>query len=262
METCVLCGNKTGLFAKKSYNGRLCNDCLSLIPSNIQLSSADADYLKTVVEKTVKKKKKFDCTAFYGSLFLDGVHNMFCISKRQQNGQPLRFGDTYCVTELKEVGLYCTNVRNIGARYPKIICDVKIKVTTEDKFAEYLIIGGEKCTFETIEGGVEWQEPAKLSMFRSLFNQMIENEVFSAYRKLEAIKEMEREASEIKRSERWARGIFFFREDDEITDEVLKKRRNMLVKLFHPDIGSASANDVIMTQINEAYQSLSSFSMK
>lgn len=256
MKICVLCGSKAGLFPKKSYSGCLCKDCLSLIPSSIQLSSADADFLKTIIEKTTERKKRFECTAFYGTLFIDGIHNMFCISKQQRGGVPLQFGDIYYITELKEVGLYCTNVRNVGSRIPRIVCDVKIRVKTDNAFAEFLIIRGESCSFKKTGDGIEWYEPAKLSMFRSLFNQMIENEVFGAWRKLEDVKKIEAELSQMHHSESWARGVFFFRDNDEVTNDELKKRRNMLVKLFHPDVGSESASDAIMTQINEAFHLL------
>lgn len=256
MKTCVLCGNKAGWFPKKSYSGCVCKDCLSLIPQGTQLSSADTDFLKTIIDKTTERKKRFKCTAFYGALFIDEVNNMFCISKRQQGGVPLRFGDIYYITELKEVGLYCTNVKNVSSRVPRIVCDVKIRVKTDDAFMEYLIVSGETCSFKRTEDGIEWYEPAKLSMFRNLFNQMIENEVFGAWRKLEAIRKMEAELSEIHRFERWARGVFFFREDDEVTNEAIKKRRNMLVKLFHPDVGFEFASEEIMAQINEAFQLL------
>lgn len=257
MKTCVLCGNKAGLFPKRSYSGCLCKDCLSLIPRGTQLSSADADFLKTIIEKTAERKKKFECTAFYGTLFIDGIHNMFCISKRRRNGEPLCFGDTYYITELKEIGLFCTNVRNVGSRIPKIICDVKIRVKTDDAFFESVVVSSETCSFKRAEDGIEWYEPAKLSMFRSLFNQMIENEVFEAWQKLEAIRKMTEELSKTPRSESWARGVFFFNEKEEITNEALKKRRNMLVRLFHPDLGSETASDEVMSQINEAFQKLS-----
>lgn len=284
MKTCILCNNSAGWFPKKSYSGYLCKDCLSLIPLNVCLSTADTDFLKGVTEKAKERKERFKCTAFYGTLFIDGVHNMFCISKRQSDrrqqgrcssrnkvvdmisttksdrrqskGEPLSFGDVYYITELKEVGLFCTNVRNIGSRVPKIICDVKIRVKTDETFTEYVIANNEPCSFKTVKDGVEWNEPAKLSMFRSLFNQMIENEVCGAWERLEEARAMEKALSQIPRSERWARGIFFFGEDEEITTEALKKRRDMLVKLFHPDVDSAFASNEIMVLINEAYQSL------
>lgn len=256
MKTCVLCGEKAGLFSPKSYSGRLCKSCLSLIPSSVQLSSADTDFLKSVTERTRKRKRKFECTAFYGSLFIDSVHNMFCISKRSRKGEPLSFGDIYYISELTEIGLFCTNVKNIGSRVPKIVCDVKLRVKTEDAFAEYLIASNETCSFKNVKDGIEWDEPAKLSIFRSLFNQMIENEIYGIWERLEEARAAEVTMSRIPRREQWARGVFFFREDEKITDEALKKRRNTLTKLLHPDLNPSLSTNDIMAQINEAYQSL------
>lgn len=35
MKNCVLCGNKAGWFSKKSYNGYVCKECVSLIRRNM-----------------------------------------------------------------------------------------------------------------------------------------------------------------------------------------------------------------------------------
>lgn len=257
MGKCVLCGRKTGIFAKKTYEGRVCKECLSYIPRNVRLSSADTEYLKKLNDKNRKKGEVFNSTASYGTLFIDSVHNMLCVSRKRRGDEPTEFGDIYYVTELREIGLYCTDVRNIGTNSNRIICNVKIRIKTDEVCGELLVVSNESCPFHYAGNSqIEWSEPSKLSMFRSLFNQMIDNEVFGLLRKLESIQEMQAAISEAEKNEQWAKGVFFFRESEDVPQDVLKKRRNALVKVFHPDLGQELADNDITAQINEAYKAL------
>lgn len=257
MGKCVLCGRKTGMFAKRTYEGCICKECLSYIPRSVRLSSADTDYLRNVHDKNLKKMERFSSTASYGALFMDSVHNMFCVSRKRWGDEPTEFGDIYCVTELREIGLYCTDVRNIGTNSNRIVCNVKIRIKTDEVCRELLVASNERCTFHYVGNSqIEWSEPSKLSVFRSMFNQMIDNEVFGLLKKLEAVQEMKAAISEAERNEQWAKGVFFFRESEDVLQDALKKRRNALVKIFHPDLGQEFADNEITAQINEAYKML------
>lgn len=257
MGKCVLCGKKTGIFAKKVSDGNLCGECLAYMPKSLRLSSANTEYIKGIYNRNARKKKCFCSTASYGSLFIDSVHNMFCVSRKRSGNEPLEFGEIYYVSELREAGLYCTDARNIGTNSNRVVCNVKIKIKTDEVCREFLVASNERCTFRYVGNSqIEWNEPSKLSVFRSMFNQMIDNEVFGLWKKLESIQKMKAAISDAEKSEQWAKGVFFFRESEDVPQDALKKRRNALVKVFHPDLGQEFADNEITAQINEAYKML------
>lgn len=139
-KECCLCRRSIVLLCKKNADGYICNKCKKYIPSKINLKYADTEYLKSIYEENKKRSKTFSCTASYGSLFIDGKNNMFCISNRQANRLPLCFGDIYYVSELSCVGLYCTNARFVNNR---VLCDIKFSFTTENTSSETTIARGQ-----------------------------------------------------------------------------------------------------------------------
>lgn len=255
---CVVCGKSVNFFARKTNDGRLCRECASYIPSFVKLQEADADYLSQFVGKNKEKRDKFNVTANYGACYIDSLHGLFCISNHSKQGEPTALGDLFSIYEIQEVGLYCSDVKNIGKRDNNIICNVKIAVKIDDKMREYQIIANETCPFYTKGNSLEWQEPPRLGMFRAMFNQMIDNAIADLTRKLEAIKEMDEIVQAHGADKQWAKGVFFIDKDEEPTPELIKKRRNRLAKMFHPDLDKANVvdNTEIQTAINKAYEML------
>lgn len=257
MKTCTICGQPIKFLPKKILDGQICSECASLLPKSIQLKNTDSDYLKNIIEKNQKKKEIFNSTASYGNCYIDSIHGLFCISSRRNGDEPAEFGDIYSVEELEEVGLFCTDVRNIGSQNNYVVCNVKIRFKTSSTSGEALVASKETCPFSVSGKSLEWQEPSKLGVFRALFNQMIDNVAFGLLKKLDAIQEMNQKLTAGDKTQQWAKGVMFVPQDEEIELDELKKRRNELIKIYHPDLGGDFANTEITAQVNEAYNILS-----
>lgn len=104
-------------------------------------------------------------------------------------------------------------------------------------------------------------EPKRLTMFRSLFYQMIDDTRFQILKKLQDIqklKEMEAESVKKKTASKqdmeWARGVLFL-ENTECSPEEIKKQQKKLMRMFHPDIHPELGDDYAK-KINKAAEIL------
>lgn len=256
MKECVVCKKDAGMFAKKTYNGYVCKNCRQLLPMNIDLKSCDADYLIGLAKKAKEKSRKFSNTSSYGTMYLDSVHGMFCFSKNSKNGEPTDLGDIFFVTELKETGIYCSDIKNIGTKSNKVVCNIKVKVITNDIATEYIIVENEPCEFVQKDKMLDVTEPKKLTMFRSLFYQMIDETRFQILKKLDDIQkllEMEKKTEKEKDIE-WARGILFLNNEESSQGDIKKQQKKMM-RMFHPDIHPELGNDYAQ-KINKAAEIL------
>lgn len=251
MKTCVVCKENAGSFSHKTYNGVICKNCEKYLPINISLKDCDSDYLIELIAQKKEKAKDFSCTASYGALYIDSVHSMLCISMKRSKDAPASLGDVFSIKEIKEMGLYCSDVKNIGGKIPKLVCNVKFRIVTDDAKAEYVVFQNEHCSFtKTKTGDIHWKEPEKLSMFRNMINQMIENITFGFKAKLEAMHRFKDAGS----SKQWAKGVLFL-PDKELNEAEIKSRYKSLMRMFHPDI-NPQASEEFAQLLNEAYKIL------
>ena len=261
MKECIICKQDAGMFAKKAYNGCVCKACRQYLPMHIDLKSCDADYLIRLVEQAKEKAKIFSNTSSYGTMYLDSVHSMFCFSKNEKNGEPTDLGDIFSIAELKETGIYCADIRNIGTNTNKVVCNVKVKVVTDNVATEYIAAENEPCEFTKKDKMLDVTEPKRLTMFRSLFYQMIDDTRFQILKKLQDIQKLkEMEAESVKKKTateqdmEWARGVLFLENKDCSPDEI-KKQQKKLMRMFHPDIHPELGDDYAK-KINKATEIL------
>ena len=276
MQTCELCGKNIRFRRKKTARGYICRDCFDLIPSWVDISCAEKDELSLAKEFTEQRNKEFNFTASYQNLYIDGVHNMFALScgkcplsvKRTKH-----FKDIFYISELREVGIFCTNLRNIGKNSDCVVCDVKFRYKAEIKDFPKKIIEREiplgsnvECLYDYQGNGkIDCREPAVITTFRALFNQMIDNEIDGIKEKLEFIQnakslidENQKSIPRSFKSTDWARGVLFFQDNEPIDIQKLKKRRNEIIKIYHPDMGKSDDANAVSTLILEAYEILKS----
>lgn len=255
MKKCVICNEKAGFFSKRITDGCICSKCIAYIPERVKLRYADTEYLTGIYNTNKEKQKKFNWTASYGSLFIDSTHGMFCISKKIKKDNPMEFGDIYFITDLLEIALYCTDVRNIGTKTNKIVCNVKMRAKTNESSNEYSIRQNERCSFTHIgNGSLECNEPEKFIMFRNMFNQMIDNVRFNLLNKLDDIQRMKKNINAFEDNREWAKGVLFL-DDKNYSLETIKRHRNILIRQFHPDISSDYGTE-FAEKINKAYDIL------
>jgi hypothetical protein len=251
MKICILCGKETK-FGKKSCDGYICKDCRKYVPQGLDLSGAELAFLKPIYEENKRKAKDFETTSKYGMLYLDGVHNLFCLSKGGKS--PNEFHTIYHISELTKASLFISDIRNIGTSSNRVVCNTKIAFQTEKSSTECILVQNETCPFTVKGDHLECHEPPTLSAVRCLFNQMIENEYYGAEKKLKRLWEIREELRTLD-GEEWARGIFFFEKDEKITKDELRQRRKELMKIYHPDNGMENGEE-FSARINRAYQIL------
>lgn len=253
MKTCVVCKKNARKFSHRTYNGVICKNCEKYLPINVSLKECDSDYLIELIARKKEKAKDFSCTASYGALYIDSVHSMLCISMKGNKDTPSSLGDVFAIKEIKEMGLYCTDIKNVGGRVPKLICNVKFRIVTDDVKAEYTISRSEPCSFTKAKNGdIHWKEPEKLSMFRNMINQMIENITFGFKAKLDAMHRFKDAGS----SKQWAKGILFL-PDKDVSEAEIKSHYKSLMRMFHPDINPRASEEYAQL-LNEAYKILTS----
>ena len=257
MKVCSVCEKQLGMIAHKTSDGFICDDCLKYVPAHIKLKEADEKYLKKIYHEGRERAEGFEATAYLGDLYLDSVHGMFCCSKKGKNGTPLLLGDVYKITELKEIGLYTSNIRNIGSNRPKVICDVKLRVVTDKVNREYLIAKSKNCLISSANGELTCTEPADVTMIRSMFNQMIEDQRDGMMKQLGEIIRM-KEIAENKpkhlQDKEWALGVMFLANKEHSEDEI-KSQYRKLSKMFHPDVNPDISGEYMET-LNKAYSIL------
>ena len=257
MRKCVICGENAGLLGTRTLEGKICRECVSYIPKALKLRDSSTDTLREFYEANKEKSKQFSTTASYAGVYIDGLHGMFCYTKNGKKDEPHEFKDIYRITELQEIALYCTDPKNVGTTRNIVVCDIKLKIRTKNIAAEYLVAHRKHCHHRVKNGHVEWDEPGELTMFRNMFNQMIDNEVNNIMKKLEAIQSLRATLTEWETSIEWAKGVLFLDKDVKLNNEIVRQRRNEMVKIFHPDRNSGFANTEIATMINDAYNMLS-----
>lgn len=255
MKKCVICEEKAGLFSYKIKDGRICKECRKMLPANIYLKDANEYYLRDKYNKAKEKQKKFETTAYYGNLYLDNVHNMLCYSEKSKNNNPVMFGDVFYIHELRSIGLFIANARNVGGDIPKIVCDIKLHIETKDVKTDYVIAGGKKCIVEGNGERMNCTAPPEILMIQNIIGQMIDNVFFKTAHKLEEIKAMQDLIDKYSGDKDWAKGILFLDTDTEYSKEEIKVRFRQMAKIFHPD-KNPGLSDEYMKKVNKAYSIL------
>lgn len=261
MKECILCKEAAGRFAHKAYNGMVCRKCRKYLPMSIYLKGSDTDFLMPLYLKNKRFAEQFTATSRYGELFLDSVHGLFCFSRKSQiDGEPSYYGDIFSVTELTEVGIYMDDVKNVGQNTNRITCNVLMLVKTKDIHMKYLVTSGETCKFTKVSGNkLDITEPERLTLFRNLFYQMIDDSLGQLLKKLEDIRRLKAYTDELENTPQacelnWARGVLFL-EKEECSPDAVKQRYRELMRLFHPDL-HPELDDAYAQKLNKAYEIL------
>jgi hypothetical protein len=222
----------------------------------VYLAAAENEYLRELYRKNREKAENFSSTASCGKLYIDSVHCMLCFSEKAVKGEPAHFSDIFYISELLELGLYCSDVRNIGTNTNRVVCNVKLKVKTQETCREYTILKDEPCSYKVKNGYLEWEEPCKVSMFRSMMNQMIADVTAGFTKKLNRIWELRGTIDKTMQDidAEWARGILFL-DNKPCAPEEIKSHQRKMTRLFHPDL-HPEIDSEYMQKINRAYEIL------
>lgn len=241
MSECVLCEKQAGFFDKRISEGYICKDCFSHIPAFLDLRSVSTEKLRYLCQRNEIKRKQFSPTVSFGSLYVDNIHRMFCISPKSKNSEPLILSDIYTVEETEEIALYCKNPQCTGSgRNIQITCDAELFVRTNDLQFRTTIVRNEKCSYKIIDGNkAEWNESGRVAMFRSMFNQMIADENNAMLKEIHAVRNQKRVV--------WAEGVLMLK--SLYTEDELQQHYDFLNQSFEHNQVTETKYYIAMLQL-------------
>lgn len=254
MARCVICDKSLSMFNQvKTADGVLCKDCIDKVPPVLKskIGTYSLTTLHTIIQYTETPSfERFEETACYGRLHIDEMHGLFLISAKPEKIEQKDKANIFYVLDMSNVGLFCYNPRVFRN---SVAVDIKFEAEFDPLNFSFSIDAKQQvfCISKKIQGGskLEWDEPSELSVFRNMFNQMIRNESDKFNRKYKSIF-MDKAELDIFR----ARCLFMIDESESFSRADLKSRRNALMKSFHSDVSSNSAE--CAQKINEAYRAL------
>lgn len=219
-----------------------------MLPRSFDISYNSMEHIRRVIKKSEEKELRFESTASYGELHIDSFHRMFMMG----DGKNRNFGDCFYISELLDLSIYCENIRNAGTSTNKVLCDVKIKFKTKDAEYEYDVKRNDLCRYKKSGDGLLVSENEKLTMFRSMFYQMIDDEALELNRILTEINEVNKKVLRMRLKTAWAKGVLLMDMDGcTVTAEDVKKKRRDMMKLVHPD-GNTDADVLTAQMVNDA----------
>lgn len=245
---CDLCGSPVSFMSQKRIkNGALCKECTKKIPKLLKVIEYDAESLKQILQYK-ECLSSFSETASYGKLRLDEMHGLLAISdKVTEDGSLIDSNDVFRCIDLEEFSLYCTDPHAQGNT---VYCDIELSILMQNPYmkGKIKIKTNVKCSSRVKDSSrLEWSEPAELSMFRNMVNQMYVNE-FEKWKKYRGNNFVTKAEIELFQAE----SLFML--EDGYSIEDVKKRRKLLMKAFHPDENNDTAFEA--KKINESYQIL------
>lgn len=289
MARCILCGKETTILRRRklSDGAWICHPCEKALPFPFRefpyASSGDmqngAEYAR-FAEETLYPA--FSKTCSYGRMALDERHGLFVFCDATNFGKDGKLKqfvpDIYhCMS----VGNPSFLVEDTGYAAKTVTC----RVLFEGSLNRYhvnlrtYIRKQVPCPVRPYENGSAFMEPADLSTFRNLYNQMLEIQL-NLYRrqKEEETRQYEekrrrderiREEQERKRKEEKEResaaaqpldmelkqAMSLFMVEEGYTLQDLKRQRANLMSVFHPDNGRVT-DPVYASKINHAYELL------
>ena len=140
---------------------------------------------------------------------------------------------------------------NVKASGKNIIGDAmlecRIRVIENEINFKIIIASGIKChVIKTVGSQAYYEEPGMMTMFRSQIQQAAEDCAEELFTEVQKYKKMNENIRFVQ-----AKTIFMI--DLDYDEELLKKRKMMLTKAFHPDNGG---DEECMKKINDAYEIL------
>ncbi len=245
------------MFSNKCQNGNVCKTCLGKLPEVIKYSLKEyrgAQLREILTDASLKKNAEiFNETCSYGLLHIDENHGLFCIT----NGKNLECGkvkkdslDVFDSIYVSDLGL---SIKTQDVTENAIYVSVNMLCILESPKISINLPIKNKAACKAIRTDVNtltYREPAELTLIRNIFIQM-------RLRKIQRYNEeySKHFISKKTMEEFTARCLMMLPED--YTQEELKKQRNRLLKVYHPDENNIDENMEKYTQmINDAYRKL------
>lgn len=170
------------------------------------------------------QNESFEQTAAYGSLSIDEINGVFKV--KENSGSYI-----FDAIDMTEGNILCTNPKVNSSNI--VYADVEFYYKMESPHIELRVTinKNRRCQSKKVSGNsLEWQEPADLTMFRNMFNQMLEN----ARKKYD---ETCRNTLICKADIDYFKAKSLFMVEDDYDEEEIKIIRKKMMKIYHPDNG-------------------------
>lgn len=227
MEKCMICDKQVNFLNKRKIDGGfICDGCAGKMPTVLY---KDFQWYSDLKIKSIidyfneNSNDKYECTASYGDIYIDEMNGKFAIKEKNKVF-------IFNAIDIKEVGFVCTDVK--ADQYNKVKCNVEFKCILEHPNIEIkkIIKRNVTCYSKKADSThISWEIPSDLEMFKVLFNSTIEN-AYQKYVKQESLKNsMSKHDIDVIK----AKALFIIGDDYDL--DILKKQRDRLLKVFHPD---------------------------
>lgn len=246
------CCNKasTKIFMNKIKNGYICNGCLDKLPYIFEdkIIKYTSDEIKSIISSCEKASAlsmhTFFTTAAYGCLHLDSLHGLISIGEISDYVNDAIEDNKVFVFPIKSLINISFDVNVKKASEEEIKGNVTASLETKDFCIRNIPINKNvyirSCIVE--EGTVTFSLPPEVQLIRS--------EIIEIANQNEILHSDANQSNAILR----AKGLFMV--DDNYTISDLKKQRNRLMKVFHPDSDQTDGAEERTKTIAEAYKLL------
>ena len=257
MSNCLICGKPASIISVRCADGLICSNCARFLPSAIKpfLKHTNVWVIRALLKKWKKNKgryRQFIETASYGSLHIDEQHGLIalCDRKEMKNGRlPDSCTDIFSMFSIEDYSLSLESI-DTTPNSVKVIINFHCSLNNPE-FQFKSSIKNATCYVQKVgEGSITYHEPPDLTLFRSMFNQAFVN-VWEKYDMRERHHFLSPHAVALTK----AKALFMV--DDDYTEADIRKQRNRLAKVYHPD-ENEDGEDLTpyMNRINEAYNLL------
>lgn len=246
MANCCVCEKPLSMLSGVNiYSGKICKKCAAKAPSVAMANSSNwSSYsIEAMIQYENEVFDQFDATASYGELHIDTVHGLFAISKKLKDDKPIT-RDVFSALDLSEVALYCKSPR-VDNHVVYVDVEFMCRIEPLSLNIKQVIKHKVRCETKRVDSAhVEWQTPGDLQIFIEMFNTMLSG----LWQRMNmmlcgtTVQDLELEK---------ARALFMLHED--YTMEDLKKARNLLMKVYHPDVAGVADTTEASQIINRSF---------
>lgn len=246
MANCCICEKPLSMLGSVSiYSGKICKECAAKAPSVAMAHSSNwSSYsVEAMIQYENEVFDQFDATASYGELHIDTVHGLFAISKKLKDDKPIT-RDVFSALDLSEVALYCKSPRvdnHVVYVDVEFMCRIEPLALNIKQIVKHKV----RCETKRVDSShVEWQTPGDLQIFIEMFNTMLSGlwQRMNTMLCGTTVQDLELEK---------ARALFMLHEDYTMDD--LKKARNLLMKVYHPDVAGVADTTEASQIINRSF---------
>ena len=243
---CSICHKNIGMFASgKCADGKICKSCWNSIPEafllpEVDVSQLTSDKINALIEYRSEQepplRERFITSSSYGSFLLDAHHGLLYVGAPSQVKNGVIEGNSGTVLDLRYIRKISMSMEILKASETKVEVNVKGSLTTNALPVELINVPvKDDLALSILEGDhVKYYLPYGASMMQNeiirINHELVDNAIHD---KQAELFDMDNNNKNLKLLR--AKSLYMLHGD--YTEQEIKKTRNKLVKVFHPDEG-------------------------